>query len=65
MWVLLIIVLSLDPSPKHKGSVMNFYTTEAECQEQLAMAMKALNLKDSKVTGNCTFKDYITPNKTF
>ena len=44
---------------------MNFYTTEAECQEQLAMAMKALNLKDSKVTGNCTFKDYITPNKTF
>lgn len=65
MWLLLIIVLSSEPPYRHKGSVQNFYTSEAECQKELATAIQALHLKNTQVTGNCSFRDYITPNKTF
>lgn len=65
MWLLLIIVLSSEPPHKHKGSVQNFYTSEAECQKELAIAIQALNLKNTQVQGSCSFRDYLTPNKTF
>jgi hypothetical protein len=65
MWVLLIIVLSSEPPYRHKGSVNNFYLTESECRKELTKAMQALYLKDTQISGNCTFKDYLTPNKTF
>ena len=65
MWLLLIIVLSSEPPYRHKGSVQNFYTTESECRKELTKAMQAIFLKDTQVTGSCTFRDYITPNKTF
>ena len=48
-----------------KGSVNNFYLTEAECKKELTKAMQALFLKDTQISGHCTFKDYLTPNKTF
>lgn len=65
MWLLLIIVLSSEPPYRHKGSVQNFYTSEAECQKELTVTIQALNLKNTKVTGSCSFRDYLTPNKTF
>lgn len=65
MWLLLIIVLSSEPPYRHKGSVQNFYTSEAECKKELAIAIQALHLKNTQVTGNCSFRDYLTPNKTF
>ncbi len=66
MWVLLIIVLSSEPPYRHKGAVHNFYTSEAECKQQLGTVMKALyELKNTQISGDCTFKDYITPKKTF
>jgi len=65
MWLLLIIVLSSEPPYRHKGSVQNFYISESECQKELTKAMQALYLKNTQVTGSCSFRDYITPNKTF
>ena len=65
MWLLLIIVLSLETPQKHKGSIQNFYTSEAECRSELDAATKALQLKNSQVSGTCTFRDYLTPNRTF
>jgi len=65
MWLLLIIVLSSEPPYRHKGSVQNFYLSKAECEKELSAAVKALFLKDTQVTGSCTFRDYITPNSTF
>lgn len=65
MWLLLIIVLSSEPPYRHKGSVQNFYLTQAECEKELAGAMKALFLKNTQISGSCTFRDYITPNSTF
>lgn len=65
MWLLLIIVLSSEPPYRHKGSVQNFYTSEAECKRELEGAMRALYLKQTQVTGSCSFRDYLTPNKTF
>ena len=65
MWLLLIIVLSSEPPFRHKGSVQNFYLTKIECEKELSGAMKALFLKDTQITGSCTFRDYLTPNPTF
>jgi hypothetical protein len=65
MWLLLIIVLGSEPPYKHRGSVQNFYTTESECRTDLAAALQALQLKGTKVSGSCEFRDYLTPNRTF
>jgi hypothetical protein len=65
MWLLLIIVLSTETPQKHKGSVQNFYTSESECRSELDASVKALQLKNSQVSGTCTFRDYLTPNRTF
>ena len=65
MWLLLIVILNSEPPYKHKGSVQNFYTSESECRSELAAAMKALTLKETRLTGTCTFRDYLTPNRTF
>lgn len=65
MWLLLIIVLSAESPHNHRGSIQNFYTSEAECKTELAAAMKALYLKGTQVTGSCTYRDYLTPNRTF
>jgi hypothetical protein len=64
MWLLLIIVLGSDPPHKHRGSIQNFYTSESECKMDLA-AVQALQLKGTKVSGTCEFRDYLTPNRTF
>jgi hypothetical protein len=64
MWLLLIIVLGSDPPHKHRGSIQNFYTSESECRTDLA-AVQALQLKSTKVSGTCEFRDYLTPNRTF
>jgi hypothetical protein len=65
MWLLLIVVLSSEPPHKHKGSVQNFYVSESECRSELAAALKSLQLKNSQSSGSCTFRDYLTPNRTF
>ena len=65
MWLLLIVVLSTETPQKHKGSVQNFYVTESECRSELDIALKALQLKNSRASGTCTFRDYLTPNRTF
>lgn len=65
MWLLLIIVLSTETPQKHKGSIQNFYTLESECRFELETALKSLQLKNSQVSGTCTFRDYLTPNRTF
>lgn len=57
--------MSSEPPYRHKGSVYNFYINEAECKEQLANAMKSLYLRNTQISGSCTFKDYLTPNSTF
>jgi hypothetical protein len=64
MWLLLIIVLGSEPPHKHRGSIQNFYTSESECKTDLA-AVQALQLKGTKVSGSCEFRDYLTPNRTF
>lgn len=65
MWLLLIVVLSVETPQKHKGSIQNFYISESECRAELDAALKALQLKNSQVSGTCTFRDYLTPNRTF
>ena len=65
MWLLLIIVLSSELPHKHKGSIQNFYVSESECRFELDAALKALQLKNSQISGSCTFRDYLTPNRTF
>lgn len=65
MWLLLIIILGLEPPHNHRGSVQNFYISESECRAELAAAVKALHLKDTQVSGNCEFREYLTPKRTF
>jgi hypothetical protein len=65
MWLLLIIILGAEPPYGHRGTVMNFYTKESQCREELAKAMQALYLSKTQVTGRCEFRDYLTPKSTF
>jgi hypothetical protein len=65
MWLLLIIVLNSTPPHNHKGSIFNTYTTEAECENEKGRILSTLTLKNSKITASCSYKDYLTPNKTF
>lgn len=65
MWLLLIVVLSTETPQKHKGSVQNFYVSELECRSELDAVLKSLQLKNSQVSGTCTFRDYLTPKRTF
>jgi hypothetical protein len=59
MWLLLIVVLTSTPPHKHMGSIFNTYKTEAECNREMDAVKEALQLKNSKVTASCTFKDYL------
>ena len=65
MWMLLLVVLSIETPNNHKGSVFNLYRTESECLAEKDRAVSALTLKGTKVSASCTYKDYLTPNSTF
>jgi hypothetical protein len=53
-------------TPKAQGLRSKFLrTSELECRSELDAAIKALQLKNSQVSGTCTFRDYLTPNRTF
>lgn len=56
MWMLLIVVLSSTPPHNHKGSIFNLYTTETECKQEMNRMLTSIDLKNTKITGNCTFK---------
>ncbi len=65
MWLLLIIVLSAEPPYGHRGSLQNFYVSEAQCRSELALTLAALRLSGTQITGTCEFRSYLTPHKTF
>jgi hypothetical protein len=41
------------------GSIFNTYKTEAECNREMNAVKESLQLKNSKVTASCTFKEYL------
>lgn len=59
MWLLVIIVLSVNAPYVSRGTLAIPYRTQTECQRQLEQVQTSLKFTNNNVTASCTFRGYI------